>query len=259
LKIGMIDWVFLDVGNVLFNDDPQNFEAYRLLYDTLRIRHPSYEFEAMLAEREELARGGANFILHTLAQRMLPPDEAKFSLRNIRELLLTHYDQQHFWDERNRAVLEQLRSRWRLGIIANQPTECRQSLARRGLLECFEIVAISDELHLHKPDLALYEWALNASGSDPGRTVMIGDRRDNDIDPANRLGMRTILIRWPDCRSKGWDPDNSLAAAFLDSCDRVPLFSAVPVGAEPDLTIASLAEAPAVVAKLDASDGSRTV
>lgn len=255
----MINWVFLDVGNVLFNDDPQNFEAYRLLYDTLRIRHPSYEFEAMLAEREKLARGGANFILHTLAQAMLPPDEAKFSLRNIRELLLAHYDRQHFWDERNRAVLEELRARWRLGIIANQPTECRQSLARRGLLEYFEIVAISDELQLHKPDLAIYEWALNASGSEPARTVMIGDRRDNDIDPANRLGMRTILIRWPDCRSKGWTPENSLAEAFLDSCDRVPLFSAVPVGAEPDLTIASLEEAPAAVAKLAGSDGPRTV
>jgi 5'-nucleotidase len=255
----MIDWVFLDVGNVLFNDDPQNFEAYRLLYDTLRIRHPSYAFEAMLAEREELARGGANFILHTLAQKMLPPDEAKFSLRNIRELLLTHYDRQHFWDERQRAVLEELRSRWHLGIIANQPLECRNSLARRGLLDDFELVAISDELHLHKPDLALYEWALTEAGSNPTRTVMIGDRRDNDIDPANRLGMRTILLRWPDCRSKGWYPEDPLAAAFLDSCDRVPLFSAVPVGAEPDLTIASFAEAPAAVAELAGSNGPQSV
>jgi 5'-nucleotidase len=255
----MIDWVFLDVGNVLFNDDPQNFEAYRLLYDTLRIRHPSYTFEGMLAKREELARGGANFILHTLAQNMLPPDEAKFSLRNIRELLLTHYDRQHFWDERQRAVLEELRSRWHLGIIANQPLECRNSLARRGLLDYFEIVAISDELHLHKPDLALYEWALTEAGSNPTRTVMIGDRRDNDIDPANRLGMRTILLRWPDCRSKGWYPEDPLAAAFLDSCDRVPLFSAVPVGAEPDLTIASLTEAPAAVAQLAGSSGPQIV
>jgi HAD superfamily hydrolase (TIGR01549 family) len=255
----MIDGVVLDVGNVLFNADPQNYAAYRLLYDTLRVRHPSYSFDALLAEREERARNGANFILHAVARQMLPEEEAKFALRNIRELLVTRYDRHHFWNERHRAVLEELRSRWRLGIIANQPVECRNSLMQRGLLEYFEIVAISDERHLHKPDLALYEWAINESGSDPARTVMIGDRRDNDIDPANRLGMRTILLGWPDCRSKGWFPEDPLAAAFLDSCDRVPLFSAVPVGNEPDLTIASLEEAPVAVAELAGSDVPRTV
>jgi HAD superfamily hydrolase (TIGR01509 family) len=248
----MIDWVFLDVGNVLFNDDPQNFEGYRLLFDAVRIRHPRYSFDAMLAEREERALGGENFILHTVAKRMLPEDEAKFALRNIRTLLLETYDRHNLWDERHRAVLEDLRARWKLGIIANQPIECRNSLARRGLLEYFDVVAISDELHLHKPDLALYEWALTEAGCDPTRTVMIGDRRDNDIDPANRSDMRTILLRWPDCRSKGWNSDNPLVAAFLDSCDRVPLFSAVPVGAEPDLTIASLQEVPAAVTQLAA-------
>jgi HAD superfamily hydrolase (TIGR01549 family) len=255
----MIDWVFLDVGNVLFNDDPQNFEAYRLLYDTLRIRHPSYSFDSLMAEREERARGGANFILHTVAQRMLPEDEAKFVLRNLRELLLETYDRHNLWDERHLAVLEELQARWRLGIIANQPIECRNSLARRGLLEYFEIVALSDELHLHKPDVAFYELALTQAGCDPTRTVMIGDRRDNDIDPAHRASMRTILLRWPDCRSKGWNPDDPLVAAFLDSCDRVPLFSAVPVGAEPDFTIASLEEAPAAVAQLAGLDGPRVV
>ncbi|HXY35957.1 MAG TPA: HAD family hydrolase [Planctomycetaceae bacterium] len=246
----MIDWVFLDVGNVLFNDDPQNFEGYRLLFDTVRIRHPSYSFDAMMAEREERARAGENFILSTIARRMLPEEDAKFSLRNIRELLIGSYDRHNLWNERHRAVLDQLRRHWRLGIIANQPPECRNSLARRGLLDYFDVVAISDERHLHKPDLGLFEWALGQAGCDPARTVMIGDRRDNDIDPANRSSMRTILYRWPDCRSKGWNPDNPLAQAFLDSCDRVALFSAVPVGAEPDLTIASLEEAPAAVAEL---------
>jgi 5'-nucleotidase len=246
----MIDWVFLDVGNVLFNDDPQNFEGYRLLFDTLRIRHPGYSFEAMMAEREALAAGGANFILTILARQMLPEDEVKIVLRNIRELLIATYDRHHLWNEPQRAVLEELRARWRLGIIANQPIECRNSLSRRGLLAYFDIVAISDELHLHKPDLALYEWALARAGCDPARTVMIGDRRDNDIDPANRASMRTILLCWPDCRDKGWNSDDPLVTAFLDSCNRVPLFSAVAVGAEPDLTISSLAEAPAAVAAL---------
>jgi 5'-nucleotidase len=255
----MIDWVFLDVGNVLFNDDPQNFEAYRLMHEAIAARHADYSFDAMLAEREELARGGANWILNKIARRLLTEDESKAAFLTAREFLRNNYDRHHLWDERFPGVLEELRARWRLGIIANQPVECRDSLARRGLLDYFEIVAISDELQLHKPDVALYKWALDEAGCDPSRTVMIGDRRDNDIDPAHRLSMRTILLQWPSCRSRGWNPADSRAAAFLDSCDRVPLFSAVPVGAEPDLTISSLEQAPAAVAKLAQTDRPQSV
>jgi HAD superfamily hydrolase (TIGR01549 family) len=255
----MIDWVFLDVGNVLFNDDPQNFEAYRLLHEAIEARHPDYSFDALLAEREELARGGANWILNKIARRLLTEDESKAAFLTTREFLLNNYDRHHLWDERFWGMLEQLRARWQLGIIANQPIECRNSLARRGLLDFFEVVAISDELQLHKPDVAIYKWALDEAGCDPSRTVMIGDRRDNDIDPAHRASMRTILLQWPSCRSQGWNPQDPRAAAFLDSCDRVPLFSAVPVGAEPDLTITSLEQAPAAVAKLAQIDRPQSV
>ncbi len=134
----------------------------------------------MMAEREERARAGENFILHTIAKRMLPEDEAKLSLRNIRGLLIETYDRPNVWDERHRGVSNSwCRLRW--GIIANQPAECSNSLVRRGLLEFFDVVAISDERHLHKPDPALFAWALAEACCDPGHSVMIGDRRDNDM------------------------------------------------------------------------------
>jgi hypothetical protein len=41
-----------------------------------------------------------------------------------------------------------------------------------------------------------------------------------------------------------------MARAFLDSCNRVPLFSAVPVGPDPDASVLSLSELPAAVASL---------
>jgi FMN phosphatase YigB (HAD superfamily) len=246
----MIDWVFLDVGNVLFNDDPQNFQGYRFVYDILRARDPAYTFDEMLAEREALARQGANFILGEIARRLLPPDEAKAIFAPLRAFLCETYDQHNLVNQGAVEALEKMRSHWRLGIIANQPPECRRSLERRGLLGFFEVVAISDELELHKPDVRLYQWALSESGCDPSRAVMIGDRRDNDIVPAKSESMQAILVEWTNCRSKGWNPDDQLAQAFLDSCDRVPLFSAVPVGPEPDRSVVSLDELPDAVASL---------
>ena len=246
----MIDWVFIDVGNVLFNDDPQNFEGYRFVYEILRARHPGYTFDEMLAEREALARQGANFILGEIARRLLPRDEAKAIFEPLRAFLIETYDQHNLLNQGAVEVLRDLRSRWRLGIIANQPPECRRSLERRGLLDFFDVVAISDELDLHKPDARLYQWAFANSGCDPSRAVMVGDRRDNDIAPAKSESMRAILVQWTDCRSKGWNPDDPLAQAFLDSCDRIPLFSAVPVGPEPDRSVVSLAELPVAVSSL---------
>ena len=246
----MIDWVFLDVGNVLFNDDPQNFEAYRFVYEAIRARQPDYSFAAMLAEREASAKTGADFILSKIVRPLFNKDEAQAIFGPLRDFLVDSYDQNNLLNDNAADVLEKLRSRWRLGIIANQPPQCRTSLERLGLLAYFDVVAISDELDLHKPDPRLYQWAIAKAGCDPSRAVMVGDRRDNDIAPAKAASMRAILVQWADCRSKGWNPDDPAAQAFLDSCDRVPLFSAVPVGPEPDRSVVGLAGLPAAVASL---------
>ena len=236
----MIDWVFLDVGNVLFNDDPQNFEGYRFVYEAIRERHPDYSFAEMLAEREVWALTGADFILSKIVRKHLPQTEARMILQPLRAFLVETYDRHNLLNDGVVEVLQKLRTHWRLGIIANQPHECRTSLEQRGLLDYFDVVALSDELDLHKPDPRLYQWAISKSGCDPSRAVMIGDRRDNDIAPAKGASMRAILIQWANCRSRGWNPDDPMAQAFLDSCDRVALFSAVPVGPEPDATIPTL-------------------
>jgi 5'-nucleotidase len=246
----MIEWVFLDVGNVLYNDDPQNFEGYRFVFEAIRRRLPDYSFADMLAEREEWAKTGADFILRKIVRRLLPETDPKSIFAPLRERFAASYDQNNILNDGARDVLEQLRARWRLGIIANQPSECRHSLVRRGLFDFFDVVAISDELELHKPDVRLYEWALKQIDCDPSRTVMVGDRRDNDISPAKSVAMRAVLVQWPSCRSRGWNPDDPLAQAFLDSCDRIPLFSAVPVGPEPDATSLTLHGLPAAIGSL---------
>ncbi len=258
-KKGAIDWVFLDVGNVLFIDDPQNFQGYRFVHELISKQHADYTFEAMLAEREEWARTGADFILRKIVRRLLPQIDPQTVFAPLRSYLVESYDEFNLLNEGTIDVLKELRSRWRLGIIANQPPECRKSLERRGMLDFFEVVAISDELSLHKPDPRLFEWAIAQAGCDPARSVMIGDRRDNDIAPAKGLSMRAILLQWTDCHSRGWKPTDPRARAFLDSCNRVPLFSAVPVGPDPDVSVLSLSELPVAVASLagEKSPGAR--
>ena len=58
------------------------------------------------------------------------------------------------------------------------------------------IVTSVDAGHL-KPHPAVFEMALSVAGSPPERCVFIGNREENDIEPALALGMQTILV-YPD-------------------------------------------------------------
>lgn len=247
----MIDWVFFDIGNVLFNDDPQSFYTFRRYHEALQEVRPGYTFADMLAERESHASEGSIWILYELAQRTLGVDRMRELNLRIREELLPRYDDVHLVNEDLRETLEALRSQFHLGIIANQPSESRSSLARRDLLGLFDVVAISEEIDLHKPDPALFAWALEKARVDPERTVMIGDRRDNDISPARSLGMRTVWLHWPSSSAKNWQPMDQDARAFLASCDRVPLFhSPIHDAILPDATIGTISAVVAEVARM---------
>lgn len=58
------------------------------------------------------------------------------------------------------------------------------------------VVTSVDAGHL-KPHPAVFEMAMRQAGVPPDRCVVIGNREENDIEPALRLGMWTILV-YPD-------------------------------------------------------------
>lgn len=222
-----IQWVFFDVGNVLFNDDPQTYEVFRRYHRELAASRPDYAFEDLLASREALAAKGESWILYKLVKDAISRERLGEIYAETRAWTIERYDDHHLMDDDLPALLEGLRSRYRLGIIANQPPECRASLSRRGLLGKFDVVAISEEIDRHKPDPAIFTWALEQAGADPAASIMIGDRRDNDVAPAKKLGMRTIWLRAASDAVRQWRPTDPLAQAFLASIRRVPLFQSI--------------------------------
>lgn len=106
----------------------------------------------------------------------------------------------HFEDERPyeeaEAVLYALCERgYSIGIIANQALGTEQRLKNWGFTKYIKLVVASAEEGVAKPDSEIFLRALKRADCLPENAVMIGDRIDNDIEPANRLGMRTIWVR----------------------------------------------------------------
>lgn len=51
------------------------------------------------------------------------------------------------------------------------------------------------EVGYAKPDFEIFNIALEQAGCEPSKSVMIGDRLDNDIVPTKKLGMKTVWVR----------------------------------------------------------------
>lgn len=217
----MKPWVFFDVGNLLFNDEAQAFYGYRQLHTHLLQTRPELRFAEILAERETHARQASEWILHRIARERLGEAEAMSWLKQMNSELVDRYDEHHLLNPGVPEILIDLQRDFHLGIIANQTTECRASLIRRNLLDYFDVIAISDEVGSSKPEIGLFAWAIREAGCRAADSVMIGDRRDNDIYPAQTLGMKTIHVDWPSIGARAWQPAEPRALEFLTACEEL--------------------------------------
>ena len=87
-----------------------------------------------------------------------------------------------------RETLAALAERYKLGVIANQSLGTRGRLEKHGMLELISVVIGSAEAGVQKPDLKIFNVALQEAGCAAKDAAMVGDRIDNDVRPAKSAG-----------------------------------------------------------------------
>jgi HAD superfamily hydrolase (TIGR01509 family) len=131
------------------------------------------------------------------------------------------------------AVENLRRAGYRTAVLANQPAQ--RSAELRALGVATDVMAMSDELGVHKPDPAFFERALELLGDpDPGDVAYVGDRLDNDVRPAATAGMRAIWIRrgpWAALASAEPSEAALVVNSLTELVDRVGEVLPVPVPA----------------------------
>ena len=93
------------------------------------------------------------------------------------------------------AVLEELAGEYTLALAGNAPAEIVDVLDDLGVLRWFRHTDVSGSLGIKKPDERFFRTILDRAGFAPPEAIMIGDRLDNDIIPAKKLGLRTVWMR----------------------------------------------------------------
>lgn len=171
------EWIFFDVGSTLIDES----ECYRLRYleAVAGTDISPMDFEKKVIE---------------FSKQNLKGDHEAVKYYGL-ELPPWHKEAEKPYADAE-SVLKQLTIRgYRLGVIANQSLGTKNRLSDWGLLKYFDIVLASAEEGISKPDLRIFNRALTAAECLPINAVMVGDRLDNDIAPAKKVGMKTVWIK----------------------------------------------------------------
>jgi HAD superfamily hydrolase (TIGR01509 family) len=115
--------------------------------------------------------------------------------------------------------LQQLRAAGlRIGIVGNQPAVVETMLEElHGLAD---VVGSSGRWGVEKPSPAFFERVVAEVGLEPGAIAYVGDRLDNDVLPAQRLGMVGVfLLRGPWALVQQSWPEAERARLTVDTLD----------------------------------------
>ena len=173
----MVKWIFFDVGSTLVDET----EAY------------NHRVREMIAGTNITFREFDNIRI-SLAHQGLDGNSAAIKHFGLTKTPWHSEDEIPYSDAHSTfAALRQ--KGYKLGIIANQKIGTEERLKAWGLRQYFNVIAASAEIGYAKPDKEIFEKAFELARCTAEESVMVGDRLDNYIIPANALGMKTVWLK----------------------------------------------------------------
>lgn len=131
------------------------------------------------------------------------PWQSPVSAADIRIYYDEHYAGHGAAMRHAETILNYCRERgYRLGLVTNGKIDIQHAkIDLLGIRQHFNVIVISAEEGISKPDSEIYGLALERMGVDADHTVFIGDHPINDIWGAGKAGMKGIWLQ----RNHQWD------------------------------------------------------
>lgn len=120
--------------------------------------------------------------------------------------------------ENMKELLESLSEKHEIGILTNGDSRVQQmKIEENNLGELVDEIIISNDFGVRKPDAEIFKEARNRLPSD--HYIFVGDTYDEDIEPAQEAGFKTIYIngeRQADVETTSPEKIADLLIALLD-------------------------------------------
>ena len=185
-KADDIDMVMVDVGGGVYDDDAF---AQALLRAARELGGGD------LDEREFWkiydAQRGSGRLRRGIAERFVPSAD----VNRLTELTRKYweYPASALYPDA-RPTLAVLSSKYKLCLICDTQKDPVGALTRDGIAEFFTVIARPDEVGAEKPDPKMFRWAMAKAGVTAANTVLVANRLDTDIRPAQQIGIRTVWL-----------------------------------------------------------------
>lgn len=195
--------LLFDFGGTLDDDGRPWLDRFLPLWREAGARQPDaalarafYDADDALPARHDLGAKGFEetvFLQCEDAGRVLLPEDPAAA----RRVAARFVSESRATLRRNKALLERLAGRFRLGVVSNFYGNLDAVLASEGLAGLFGAAADSKRVGVEKPDAALFRWALERLDAEPSEAWMVGDSLKRDMAGAEALGMPHAWLAGP--------------------------------------------------------------
>jgi len=218
-----IRWVFFDMGGVLV-DDEELHEGMVVAIHRILQKH------GVCITLEKVRTSFIDYFVHVrgamasgfIRKYLDSEDKASDAIEEFKRVVYPMFPRLYTVKKEVYSILDELKQIYRLGIIANQPPNMREYLRKNDLETRFEIIILSGEVGITKPDTRIFEIALSKAMCPASGCVMIGDRLDADVSPSKKLGMKTIRLRRGLFSEQQPSSPDEVPDVEVDSIEQIP-------------------------------------
>ena len=184
----MIKAILFDLWNTLVYDksNAKPFDKTMRLFEQAGSRNPHETFDKYVCLRE--------FSNHEEAAQFVSR-KTGCDKNDILEVFKEYEDEGSTFFKDVVPALKELRKRYKLAIISNMSSIGLKAVQRIGLEQLVDYTFYSFKLGLIKQDQRMFRHALKEMGVKPHEAMMIGDNKEADIDAAERVGIKAVLIK----------------------------------------------------------------
>jgi putative hydrolase of the HAD superfamily len=222
----MIRTILFDMGGTLDGDGVHWLERFLALYQDFGITLPRSSIRGAFDEAEQRSALDEDIASSNLAEMIGLHVQWQMAHLGLKDGQLARHLTEGFIKPvrqaatQNTQLLATLVERgFALGVVSNGCGNVDRLCADFGYTPYLSVIVDSHRVGLCKPDPAIFLYAAEKLGHDPGAMMMVGDSFERDIRPARKAGMKTAWLEGVVSRDC---PDPSLVDLRLRKLANLP-------------------------------------
>ncbi len=207
--------ILFDFGGTIDTDGVHWSEKYWELYEQFELPVAKPDFEKSFVDSERQLNAHPNIFRCTFRETISTQLRMQFDFLKLHgkedillSMLETCYGDVNRKISDARTILQNLHSRYSLGVVSNFYGNLEVVCKEFGLDALFSVFIDSSVVNLRKPDPAIFALAMERLRVSCKDTFVVGDSYERDIVPGKQLGCTTVWLK-----GKTWNVPQSTGAA----------------------------------------------